>query len=351
MTRIQLVLAAIAVAAFVLVPAAAPAASSTIDLAAVFAGGGNSGATYANDYVELFNRSASSVDLTGWTLQYASSASTSWEATPLTGTIAAGGHYLVQLASNGATGAALPAADATGTTNLSTSGGKVAVVSSATALSCGATAGSCAGVAAISDLVGYGTATDYEGSAAAPALTNTNSLVRAGGGCTDTNDNAADLAVAPPAPAGSTAPTGVCGGTGGTTGASGSVAVALDLQAVLSLALDRTSISFGSAVGGATPSPVAVAATVTSNDPAGYSLTVARTPFAPADLPLGIGVGTAALAAVPVSPAAALQLASTTAPSAAAGDVWATRIGFVSALPALLSGHYTATVTYTVIAR
>ena len=54
------------------------------------------------------------------------------------------GHYLVQLASTAAVGSALPAPEATGTTNLAASGGKVALVPDATALACGATAGSCA---------------------------------------------------------------------------------------------------------------------------------------------------------------------------------------------------------------
>ena len=57
----------------------------------------------------------------------------------------------------------------------------------ALALGCGGTAGSCASVAALADLVGYGSATDYEGAAAAPGLDSTTADVRAGGGCTDTD--------------------------------------------------------------------------------------------------------------------------------------------------------------------
>jgi predicted extracellular nuclease len=351
MTRIPLALAVLLGAALLLVPAATPAGTSTVVVGELFAGGGNSGAAYANDYVELFNRSSSPVNVTGWTLQYASAASTSWDVTPLTGTIAAGGHFLVKLASNGAVGAALPAADATGTTNLAASGGKVAVVNAATALTCGATAGSCTGAA---DLVGYGTATDYEGSGAAPALTSTTALVRAGSGCTDSGDNAADFAAGTPTPLNATAPTHLCGtgGGGGTgTSASGAVDVGVDIQPVLALGLDRTSISFGSVVGGATPSAVPVAATVTSTNAAGYTLVASRTAFTPADLPLGIGVGAAALTPVPVGASSPLTLASTSSPSAPGGDVVATRIGFVSALPSGVSGHYAGTVTYTVIAR
>ena len=43
-----------------------------IVISEVYGGGGNSGATWRNDYVELYNPSNSSVNLTGWSLQYAS---------------------------------------------------------------------------------------------------------------------------------------------------------------------------------------------------------------------------------------------------------------------------------------
>src|SRR5262249_19783369 len=153
-----------------------------------YAAGGNSGAAYTNDYVELFNRGASPVAVDGWTLQYASAASTSWSSTALSGSIPAGGRFLVQLASGGAYGAALPAADATGTSNLAATGGKVALVDNATALSCGATAGSCSALSDVQDLVGYGSAADYEGSAAAPAGSATSAVTRKDF-CTDTDSN------------------------------------------------------------------------------------------------------------------------------------------------------------------
>ncbi len=88
----------------------------------------------------------------------------------LTGSIGPGRYYLVQLASTASVGSPLPAADATGTTNLASTGGKIALVRDATALTCGATAGSCASAPLVEDLVGYGSATDYEGAGPAPAL-------------------------------------------------------------------------------------------------------------------------------------------------------------------------------------
>ena len=49
------------------------AISPDIVISQVYGGGGNSGATYTNDFIELFNRGASPVSLVGWSVQYASS--------------------------------------------------------------------------------------------------------------------------------------------------------------------------------------------------------------------------------------------------------------------------------------
>jgi uncharacterized protein len=335
--------------------AAASASGSgagSIVVGEVFAAGGNSGAAYSNDYVELFNRGASAVAVDGWTLQYASAASTTWQSTALSGSIPAGGRYLVQLASGGANGSALPAPDATGTSNLAVTGGKIAIVDTATALTCGASPGSCSAVGSLEDLIGYGGAADYEGSAAAPASSATTALARAGGGCTDTDDNAADFATAAPAPQNSSTPASTCSAPppppNGTT-ASGTVDV--DVQPLLSIALDHATLSFPAAVPGTTPSPLPEHVTVTSNDPSGYTLGVRRTAFTPHDLPLGIGIGSGGLTAVPIAPASDLLLATATGPSTNGGDVWATSVGFVAPLPVVPSGHYTATLTFTVIGK
>jgi spore coat protein U-like protein len=340
--------------------------SPSLVVSQLYASGGNSGAVFANDYVELFNRGSSSVDRTGWTLQYASAASTSWSATALSGSIAPGRAYLVALASGGANGASLPGADATGTTNLAASGGKVAIVNDATALSCGAAAGSCSGVASITDLVGYGGATDYEGTAAAPAPSAANALFRAGGGCTDTDANDADFSADTPAPRNSSAPAATCssgGGGGGSTSATASASVRVQVQPVIAVSLGSPTVDFGSLAAGASVTPVAENVTVTSNDAAGYTLTAHRSSFSPRDLPLGLsataptggvlgsGISPTTLTSLPIAPAPDLAVGSTSAAAAASGDVWATRIGFTTALPSVPAGQYTATVTYTVIAK
>jgi len=92
-------------------------------------------------------------------------------------------------------------------------------------------------------------------------------------------------------------------------------------------------------------------------------LTAHRSAFLPADLPLGLSASAppggqlggqlagGAMAAIPIAPAADLLIGTTTAPSAPAGDAWSTNVGFVSPVPFVAPGHYTATVTFTVIGR
>ena len=137
----------------------------------LYGGGGNTNATYQNDFVELYNRSNAPVDLTGWSLQYASATGNGWDFTkqPLGGTIGVGEYYLIALASNGAIGSPLPPANINGSINLSGTTGKVALVNSFTGLT-----GNCPlGDPSIVDFVGYGTADCHEGTAnaAAPSVT------------------------------------------------------------------------------------------------------------------------------------------------------------------------------------
>jgi Lamin Tail Domain len=349
-------------AALILFPTAADAGATGVVVSQIYGGGGNAGATYRNDYVELFNAGAGAVDLTGWTVQYATAAGTTWQTTSLSGTIAPGRYYLVQLASNADIGAALPPADATGTSNLAGTSGKIALVRGAAALTCGASAGSCSADPLVEDFVGYGSASDFEGAGSAAGLSNTSAALRANNGCTDTGDNATDFTAAEPAPRNSASPENSCSGTP-SPGPTGSVNVALDVASVLSVSLDRPSLSFGTFTSGDRPAPLPERVTVSSNNTAGYSLVVARSAFAPTDLPLALSatapaggaVGGAltggALVPIPVSPATGLTVGTKSASSAAGGDVWATNIGFSSTLPLVATGHYTATVTFTAVAR
>lgn len=360
--RLLTVLVALAVLA---VPSAIGSGTGAIVISQIYGGGGNAGAPFASDYVEIFNRGSSPVDLADWTIQYATAAGTTWQATALAGTIQPGRYFLVELA-GGATGAALPAPDATGTTNLSATSGKIAVVRGTSLLSCGATAGSCSAAPLLEDLVGYGTATDHEGAGAVEALSSTTAALRANGGCTDSDSNVADLAAGAPAPRNSAAAANTCSAPppppGGTSD-SEQATVELDVQAVLSLSLERSTISFGATTAGVTPAPISERVTVFSNHAAGYTLGVERTAFTPSDLPLavraasappggalGSGLAGGSFAPVPITPSS-LTIGTTSATSPAAGDVWPAEVGFSAPIPSVAPGRYAATLTFTVIGR
>jgi len=181
---------------------ASAAPSTTVVISQVYGGGGNSGAPLSHDFVELHNISSVAQDIGGWSVQYAAATnnSTTWNTAPLTGSIPAGGYYLIQMA-GGAVGVALPAPDATGSLSLAAANGKVALVNSTVPLN-----GLGLPNAAIVDFVGFGTANAFEGSAAAPAPSNSTSISRLNKGSTDTNDNAADFVAGAPAPRNSASP-------------------------------------------------------------------------------------------------------------------------------------------------
>jgi predicted extracellular nuclease len=191
----------------------ANAASSTLVVNEAYGGGGNSGATLKNDFIELANRGSAAGSVDGWSVQYISAApgaSTTWSVTPLTGSVPAGGLYLIGEAAGAGGTDPLPPTQATGSTNMSGTAGTVALVNSTTALTC-KTAADCAADSSIVDLVGYGTAVVHEGAADAPATDNTTSTQRNANA--DTDNNGTDFATATPTP-GAANTTGGGGGTG-----------------------------------------------------------------------------------------------------------------------------------------
>lgn len=166
-------------------------AHSQAVIASIYGAGGNAGTTYLSDYIVLFNPTASAVSLSGWSVQYASATGTSWSGLTILPnfSLQSGQYFLIQEASGGAVGSALPTPDATGNINLSTNAGKVALASTTNLLSGTNSTGT-----NIVDFVGYGsTANSYEGSGPAPAPSATLALIRKNNGYTDTNDNAADF--------------------------------------------------------------------------------------------------------------------------------------------------------------
>jgi predicted extracellular nuclease len=210
----------VAVAALALGATPAVAVSPNLVISQVYGGGGNTGAPYTNDYIEIFNRGNSIVFLNGYSLQYASATgtgnfgATAAQITELSGgALVPGQHWLIQEA-GGATGSPLPTPDVIDPTqiNMSATGGKVALVTGITPLGCngGSTPCSPAQLARIVDLIGYDGADFFEGAAPAPTLSNTTAAFRAVGGCTDTDNNGADFAAGAPMPRNSTSPVQFC---------------------------------------------------------------------------------------------------------------------------------------------
>jgi predicted extracellular nuclease len=192
--------------------AAASASSAQVVISQVYGGGGNSGATYKNDFIELFNAGSTTVDLSTWSVQYNSASGTSiWQVTPLTGSIAPGHYYLVKEAAGTGGTTDLPTPDATGAIAMGAGGGRIALVTSQTAFPAQTPSGCPADTSGIIDLVGVAGSSCFEGTAGAPAPSNTTAQLRAGSGCTDSDDNAADFTTAAPAPRNAATAAHLCG--------------------------------------------------------------------------------------------------------------------------------------------
>ncbi|MDQ8161066.1 MAG: DNA/RNA non-specific endonuclease [Gemmatimonadota bacterium] len=170
----------------------------TVVISQIYGGGGNSGSVYRNDFIELHNTGTTSVSVAGWSVQYASTAGTTWFVTALSGTIPAGGYYLVKQAAGAGGTTDLPTADATGTTGMSGTSGKVVLSSTTTVLT-----GTCPDGAEVVDRVGYGS-TSCAASDNTAALTNTTAALRASNGCAWTGNNAVDFSTGAAVPRNST---------------------------------------------------------------------------------------------------------------------------------------------------
>lgn len=177
-------------------PAFANPAGTGVVINEAYLSGGSAGAAFSSKFVELYNPTSADITLDGMSLQYRSATGTgaSSGVVPLTGTIPAGGYFLVQGGSNGSAGAQLPEPDIVGTAlNVSGSAGTIALVDSASAVTL--PTGSVAGAAGVVDALGYGTSNTFEGTAATAPSSNRDvkSLNREGGA--DSDDNGADFSL------------------------------------------------------------------------------------------------------------------------------------------------------------
>lgn len=163
----------------------------------VYGGGGGLGATYNKDFIELHNNTEQTIDLSTWSVQYASAAGTAWQRTDLSGTIAPGGYFLISQA-GGAVGLDLPTIDVVGSIGMNANNGKVLLSKNQTTITTGV--GCPIPDDTIADFVGYGTADCYEGAGATGGLSASTAAIRNSSGCTDVNNNSADFTVTTPNP-------------------------------------------------------------------------------------------------------------------------------------------------------
>ena len=172
--------------------------TNALVISSVYGAGGNSGAVFTNDFVELHNRSNATVYLGGLSVQYASATGT-WSVNnthPLPDAgVPAGGYFLITFAGgvNSTTTLPVPDFDRDAGTNLSAASGKLVLVDGVTPIT-----GTCpydAGVTNVIDMLGYGTTNCAEGNGAA-GLSTANALTRNGTGCNDSQSNAGDFTAA-----------------------------------------------------------------------------------------------------------------------------------------------------------
>lgn len=180
-------------------------AANAVRVSQVYGGGGggvSTPASYAQDYVELFNFSNVAVNIGGWSIEYGS-ATGNWGSSaaniftfPANTLIQPCSYILVAMGSTSLNPAVppVPAPDFTNTTvNMSATAGKIGLFSATNAnLACGSEI-----PGTLVDKVAYGTANCAEVTAVA-ALSTNSGAVRNGAGVTDTDNNVADFSIASP---------------------------------------------------------------------------------------------------------------------------------------------------------
>jgi len=141
-----------------------------------------------DDWVELYNPTDHAINLTGWSIQKTAGTGSSLVKVPLSGSIPAEGYFLI-VRNGAATAASLVAkADVLASNSFSLSQNNIVyLVSTSTNITNSTDLN-------IVDFVGFGTASYFEGSAAAPIIPEAKSIARIPAGA-DTNQNSVDFQV------------------------------------------------------------------------------------------------------------------------------------------------------------
>ena len=184
---------------------AAQAASTSLVISEAYGGGGNGGSTFKNDFIELYNPTSADVSVNGWSVQYRSAGGTGNVAvTTLTGSVPAGGYYLVQEAAGAGGTTDLPTPNATGNIAMGGTGFQVWLANTTAAQS--PPVGSVVSdTDNIVDFLGAGSSAASFETAAAPAPSNTASVARNADNA-DTDSNSADFTAGTPTPQASDTP-------------------------------------------------------------------------------------------------------------------------------------------------
>jgi hypothetical protein len=191
-----------------------PSSNSNLRISQVYTRGGEAGATYQNDFVEVFNAGSTAVNINGWAMVVITFEGTTQQAIGSrfnsNFSMPPGMHLLFRFKGNGTAGQAVPGEyPIINDISLGSTSGQVMLLSPTQALPAGCPTSF--GVnGAVTDFVGYGTSACFEGSPA-PVPPANKSLTRIGGGCTDNNNNASDFSLLDPNPRISSSPIFPCG--------------------------------------------------------------------------------------------------------------------------------------------
>ena len=138
-----------------LIAASSAGAANDVRISQIYGGGGNSGAQFNADFVELFNNGSADVEVGGWTLSYTLTTGTfgNEQITLPAGTvIRSKGYLLVRMRARGTTGADYDADSGGPSVDMSPTAGNIALLTAAQT----GTSNNCASLSAtLVDKVGF----------------------------------------------------------------------------------------------------------------------------------------------------------------------------------------------------